>query len=42
MVERAEFHHHIGEENLLPTREAALTRARLLLKQEGCKLTPAS
>lgn len=42
MIERAEFYHHIGEENLLPTMEAALTRARLLLKQEGGDLTPAA
>ena len=31
MMERAEFHQHIGTENLLPTVESALDRARLLL-----------
>jgi SulP family sulfate permease len=31
MMERAEFHEHIGSENLLPSLEAALERARLLL-----------
>jgi hypothetical protein len=30
MMERAEFHEHIGSENLLPSVEAALARARLL------------
>ena len=30
MMERAEFHEHIGSENLLPSVEAALDRARLL------------
>ena len=28
MMERAEFHEHIGDENLLPSLEAALVRAR--------------
>jgi SulP family sulfate permease len=32
MMERAEFHEHIGSENLLPSLEAALERARLLLR----------
>ncbi len=31
MMRRAEFHEHIGAENLLPSVEAALARARLLL-----------
>jgi SulP family sulfate permease len=31
MMERAEFHEHIGEANLLPSVEAALDRARVLL-----------
>ena len=31
MMERAEFHEHIGSENLLPSVEAALARARLLI-----------
>ncbi|MEQ1869195.1 MAG: solute carrier family 23 protein [Vicinamibacterales bacterium] len=35
MMERAEFHHHIGDENLLPTLEAALARARTLLPLDG-------
>ena len=32
MMERAEFHQHIGDENLLPTVEAALERARALIE----------
>ena len=32
MMERAEFHQHIGDENLLPTVETALDRARALLE----------
>jgi SulP family sulfate permease len=32
MMERADFHEHIGGENQLPTVEAALDRARLLLR----------
>ena len=40
MMERAAFHQHIGDENLLPTVEAALTRARALLRQDGGGLTP--
>lgn len=32
MMERAEFHEHIGSENLLPSLEAAVERARLLLR----------
>jgi sulfate permease, SulP family len=32
MMERAEFHQHIGPENLLPTVETALERARALLE----------
>jgi sulfate permease, SulP family len=31
MMKRAEFHQHIGDDNLLPTAEAALDRARCLL-----------
>jgi sulfate permease, SulP family len=31
MMERAEFHQHIGDENMLPSLEAALARARVLL-----------
>ena len=41
MMERAEFHEHIGEANLAPTIEAALRRARGLLREQG-NLTPAS
>ena len=37
MMERAEFHERIGSENLLPSVEAALARARLLT--EAAKLT---
>jgi SulP family sulfate permease len=31
LMARAEFHQHIGDENILPTLEAAIERARLLL-----------
>jgi SulP family sulfate permease len=31
MMARAEFHRHVGDENILPTLEAAVTRARTLL-----------
>jgi sulfate permease, SulP family len=31
MMERAEFHQHIGDENMLPSVQAALARARLVL-----------
>jgi len=41
MMERAEFHEHIGDANLTPTIEAALRRARrVLLPHDG--LTPAA
>jgi SulP family sulfate permease len=41
MMERAEFHQHIGDENLTPTIEAALGRARgILWNDDG--LTPAA
>jgi len=41
MMERAEFHQHIGDVNLVPTVEAALRRARgVLLGEDG--LTPAA
>ncbi len=41
MMERAEFHQHIGDVNLAPTIEAALRRARgVLRKDDG--LTPAA
>lgn len=42
MMERAEFHQHIGDENLLPTMEAALARARALLRQGDGDVTPAA
>jgi SulP family sulfate permease len=32
LMRRAEFHEHIGDENLLPTAEAAIARARLLAR----------
>ena len=35
MMERAEFHQHIGDENMLPSLEAALERARTLLNSGG-------
>ena len=41
MMERAEFHQHIGEENLAPTIEAALARARGILRDDD-GLTPAA
>jgi hypothetical protein len=41
MMERAEFHQHIGGVNLVPTIEAALDRARgVLLEDDGW--TPAA
>jgi hypothetical protein len=33
MMQRAEFHQHIGDANLVPTVEAALHRARGVLLQ---------
>jgi SulP family sulfate permease len=33
MMERAEFHQHIGDENMLPSLEAALGRARELMSE---------
>jgi SulP family sulfate permease len=41
MMERAEFHEHIGDANLAPTIEAALGRARLVLRADK-GLTPAA
>jgi len=35
MMERAEFHQHIGDQNLLPTVATALARARELLRANG-------
>jgi SulP family sulfate permease len=35
MMERAEFHQHIGSDNLLPSVEAALLRARVLLGEKA-------
>lgn len=35
MMERADFHDHIGRDNLLPSVEAALERARMVLGQTG-------
>ena len=40
MMERAEFHQHIGDENMLPSLEAALTRARVLLDSGGSDAAP--
>jgi SulP family sulfate permease len=42
MMARAEFHQHIGDENLLPTVEAALARARTLLLHDDGGLPPAA
>jgi SulP family sulfate permease len=41
MMERAEFHEHLGDANLAPTIEAALRRAREVLLQ-GHSVTPAA
>ena len=41
MMERAEFHQHIGDANLAPTIEAALSRARSVLREDN-DLTPAA
>jgi SulP family sulfate permease len=41
MMARAEFHEHIGDANLVPTIEAALSRARAVLKDDN-GLTPAA
>jgi SulP family sulfate permease len=42
MMERAEFHQHIGDENMVPTVEAAFARARTFLRHDGGNLTPAA
>ncbi len=42
MMRRAEFHQHIGDENMVPTVEAAFARARALLQHDGDGLTPAA
>jgi sulfate permease, SulP family len=42
MMERAEFHQHIGDENMLPSLEAALTRARVLLESAEERASPAT
>jgi hypothetical protein len=34
MMERAEFHRHIGDANMLPSLEAAVARAQQLLSGE--------
>jgi len=41
MMERAEFHQHIGDANLVPTVEVALRRAREVLREHD-GLTPAA
>ncbi len=41
MMERAEFHQHIGDANLVPTIEAAVRRAREVLREDD-GLTPAA
>jgi hypothetical protein len=35
MMERAEFHRHIGDENMLPSLDAALARARAVQPSDG-------
>ena len=42
MMERAEFHEHVGSENLLPSVEAALARARLLSRGAKPAIDPAA
>jgi SulP family sulfate permease len=42
MMARAEFHDHIGGENILPSVEAAMTRARRLLLLEAPDHPPAA
>ncbi len=42
MMARAEFHRHVGRENMLPNVEAALARAREVLATDGDGLTPAA
>ena len=42
MMQRAEFHQHIGDENLLPSVERALDRARERLASDDGGLTPAA
>jgi sulfate permease, SulP family len=42
MMERAEFHQRIGDENMVPTVEAAFARARTFLQHDGNGLTPAA
>jgi SulP family sulfate permease len=42
MMQRAEFHQHIGDENLLPSVERALERARETLASDDGGLTPAA
>ncbi len=42
MMERAEFHRHMGDENLVPSVEAAFARASALLARQGGGLTPAA
>ena len=37
MMERAAFHEHIGDDNMLPSLEAALARTRTLLTQESAR-----
>jgi SulP family sulfate permease len=38
MMERAEFHRHIGDDNMSPSLEAALARARLVLSHTAERL----
>jgi sulfate permease, SulP family len=42
MMKRADFHQHIGDENLAPTVEAAFARARAVLRRDDDGLTPAA
>ncbi len=42
MMARADFHQHIGDDNLVPTVAAALARTRTLLQRDGGGLPPAA
>jgi SulP family sulfate permease len=42
LMQRADFHQHIGEENLLPSVDRAVTRARAVLASNDSSLPPAA
>ncbi|MGE0393545.1 MAG: STAS domain-containing protein, partial [Vicinamibacterales bacterium] len=41
MMKRADFHAHVGDENLLPSVEAAIARARTVLAGHGSQAATA-